>query len=288
MRNRITIATKLSRSIGVAAVQFAPGLGDTPANLDYHERKALWVAANYAPLDVIVFPELSVTGYEMSRELAMKLAVDPDDLDQVFIDLVRETGCAIVAGFVEKCAECGSGTLHNTVGIWHPDRRRFLARKWNLWGADYYWATSGTTHPHPIFGLAEGRIDVPAGVNTRLLICKDVRNEPPAWYFDEDHVFVEPGEVPLTICPAAWGKGEFPPGSWFNFVAKARSWLVVANRSGEEPNVVFQGGCMVLSPDGEMRHTQNPFAPEDVLYTTIPIHESSWNQAHKAFPPAKT
>jgi predicted amidohydrolase len=275
----------IDNSLGVAAVQFSPALGDTPANLDYIERKALWVAANYAPLDVIVFPELALTGYELSRELAENLAVEREDLDLVFEDLTRETNCAIVVGFVERCTECGE--LHNSAGIWHPDGRVEVSRKWNLWGADYYWATSGTEHPHPSFTLMRS-LDPPQGTAARLLICKDVRNEPPAWYVDEDHRFVEPGDARVTLCAAAWGNGEFPPGSWFNFVANSQSWLVVANRSGEEPNVKFQGGCMVLSPEGEMRHTQNPFADEDVLYTTIPIHETSWDQAHKAFPSAKT
>ncbi len=281
MRSRIA-AAMVEGSLGVAAVQFAPQLGDTPANLDYIERKAQWLAVNYAPLDVIIFPELALTGYELSRESAEKLAVEVEDLSQVFVDLAQETGAAIVVGFAERCTACGE--LHNSAGIWHPDRRVDVVRKWNLWGADFYWATSGSSHPHPTFMLAKDRA---GGVKARLLICKDVRNEPPAWHFDKDFEFVRPGDVWLTICASAWGKGEFPPGSWFNFVAESQSWLAVSNRSGEEPHVVFQGGCMVISPEGEMRHTQNPFAAEDVLYTLIPTHKSSWNEAHKAFPSAK-
>lgn len=281
MRSRI--GALIDRSLGVAAVQFAPVLGDTPANLDYIERKARWIAANYAPLDVIVFPELSLTGYELSRSLAEKLAVEIEDLDHVLVDLARETGCCIVMGFVERCPTCSEGTLHNSVAIWHPDRRVEVARKWNLWGADFYWATSGTRHPHPTFVVAEGRFNPPEGIQAQLLICKDVRNEPPVWFGDDDHQFVEPGKVRLTLCSSAWGKGEFPPGSWFNFVAESGSWLVVANRSGEEPHVTFQGGCMALSPSGEMRHTQNPFADEDVLYVMIPVYESGWGDPHSAF-----
>jgi predicted amidohydrolase len=64
---------KRSRSIAVA--QTCPVAGDVQANLDEHVRLAHLAAAEGA--EVIVFPELSLTGYELA--LAPRLAFSEDD-----------------------------------------------------------------------------------------------------------------------------------------------------------------------------------------------------------------
>lgn len=59
----------------ICAVQFKPVKGDIGANIDRH-KKMIELAATHQP-DLIVFPELSITGYE--PELAKELATDKDD-----------------------------------------------------------------------------------------------------------------------------------------------------------------------------------------------------------------
>lgn len=59
--------------IGVA--QTRPARGDIPANIAHH-KKLIGLAILHAA-DLIIFPELSLTGYE--PKLAKELAIDPDD-----------------------------------------------------------------------------------------------------------------------------------------------------------------------------------------------------------------
>ena len=59
----------------ICAAQTRPVKGDILSNIDNH-KKFIYVAASYG-VDLVVFPELSVTGYE--PELAKELATDPDD-----------------------------------------------------------------------------------------------------------------------------------------------------------------------------------------------------------------
>lgn len=63
------------RQVRVAAAQTAPVAGDVEANIAAHLRLA--VAAAAAGADVVVFPELSLIGYELER--ASELAFSLDD-----------------------------------------------------------------------------------------------------------------------------------------------------------------------------------------------------------------
>ncbi len=272
---RLRRAAALTEGVlGVAAVQFTPVNGNFDTNWKLIQGRARFIAQTYAPVDLIVFPELVFTGYELSRQEAEGLARGPEEMAFVG-DLALETGAVIVAGYVEKCPTCPQGTLHNVAGIWYPDGKYETAHKWNLWGPDFYWAASGSSHPHDTVDIK--------GVESHVLICKDLRNDPPEWHAS-GKPFAKRSKIRLTVAPTAWGKGEFPPGTWFNYVAESQTWLVVANRTGDEPNVGFQGGCMVISPAGEIRHSANPFETTDILYTLIPVNQDGWGNIHKVFP----
>ncbi|HQE99629.1 MAG TPA: nitrilase-related carbon-nitrogen hydrolase, partial [Anaerolineae bacterium] len=57
------------RELNIAVVQMAPELGKMEANI---ARMADWIRiiATAQPVDIIVFPELSVTGYEGGQRFA--------------------------------------------------------------------------------------------------------------------------------------------------------------------------------------------------------------------------
>jgi len=79
----------------VAAAQTISLAGDMPANIDSHLRFMREAAAHGVQL--LVFPELSLTGYELS--MADELAIDADDARLAPMrDLARETGMRAVVG----------------------------------------------------------------------------------------------------------------------------------------------------------------------------------------------
>lgn len=65
----------MKRARCLAAAQTIPVRGDVPANVEQHLRLAAIAAAEQA--QVVVFPELSLTGYEL--DLAVDLAFTPED-----------------------------------------------------------------------------------------------------------------------------------------------------------------------------------------------------------------
>ncbi len=59
----------------VRAVQFSPVLGDSGKNLEFHRRAI--AAARRDGMELIVFPELSVSGYQL-KDIAADVALKPD------------------------------------------------------------------------------------------------------------------------------------------------------------------------------------------------------------------
>src|SRR4051794_11766745 len=57
----------------ICVAQTRPGKGDIPANIEHHKTLIQLAVSNRA--DMIIFPELSLTGYE--PELAKELATHP-------------------------------------------------------------------------------------------------------------------------------------------------------------------------------------------------------------------
>ena len=97
----------------ICAAQVRPYRGDIPKNIESHLKfieHASTVGAN-----LIVFPELSLTGYE--PELAGKLAMEQDDsrLD-VFRDMSNEENITICAGL----PTIGESGIHITMAIFTP------------------------------------------------------------------------------------------------------------------------------------------------------------------------
>jgi predicted amidohydrolase len=112
-----------SRSVAVA--QTCPVAGDVPANAGEHVRLARIAAAEGA--GVVVFPELSLTGYEL--ELAGGLAFsEGDDRLAPLLDVAASDGVTLVVGAPVRLG----GSLHIGAFVVYPDRTTDLYTKHRL------------------------------------------------------------------------------------------------------------------------------------------------------------
>ncbi|MBU1186543.1 MAG: hypothetical protein KJ908_06605 [Acidobacteria bacterium] len=83
----------------IGIVQSAPYLGDVRKNLESHLEAVEKASAE--KIDLLVFPELSLTGYTLC-DLTQEIAMRPDN-NPVFKKLLRESGrMDLVFGFVEE------------------------------------------------------------------------------------------------------------------------------------------------------------------------------------------
>ena len=85
--------------VKIALAQLNTHLGDLEANLDRHVIMAAEARQNNA--DLMVFPELSLTGYSL-QDLVPQVAIQPIKENPIFKQLLQVSrGIDLVVGFVE-------------------------------------------------------------------------------------------------------------------------------------------------------------------------------------------
>ena len=127
-----------ARRSRVAVVQFSPDRGDVADNLD---RVAREIAAQ-AETDLVVFPELVVTGAVADRETAERLAESiPGPGTERLRAIAALADAYVVAGLIER--DAGSGRLFNSAVLVGPDGVAGTYRKLHLAAEDRAWATPG-------------------------------------------------------------------------------------------------------------------------------------------------
>jgi predicted amidohydrolase len=268
-------------SITVALAQCYPKLGDVAANLSKHLAIIGDAAAHDAAL--VVFPELSMTGYFLKDQV-------PDvalRLDSKEIGLLREAS--------------RSARIDIVVGlILESDGHRF-------YNASMYISAGEVVHVHrkvylPTYGLFDEQRYVAAGNRFRafdaplggrgdhawragMLICEDL------WHPSAAALLARQG-VDVFICPSASPgsgvlKGE-ALGTARSYDVMTRTYaqlftgyVVYCNRTGFEDGVGFWGGSRVVGPDGTVIGAL-PGADEAVLFHTL--ERSALRRARVTYP----
>jgi predicted amidohydrolase len=226
--------------LGVA--QTAPLLGAVEAN-------AVQLAdlARSADADLLLTPELSLTGYDVGdsvHHLGRPLARDASAGIEPFADLPGE----LVVGLVEAAG----GGPYNTAASLRGGKVRFAHRK-------IYLPTYGMFDEGRWFGRG-ATLDtwqpVP-GWTCGVLICEDF------WHPGLAYVLASRGIDLLLVQAAAPGRGVWEGGATGAY-ASADSWeriarttaqlygiyVALCNRVGVEGGVTFAGGSLVAGPDG--------------------------------------
>lgn len=252
----------------LALAQINTRLGDVPANLEKHLQFA--AEARSAGADLLVFPELSLTGYAL-QDLASVVALRPTRDDPIFRRLLEASrNLDLVVGFVDE-----------------DHRHRFFIASAYLSGGD-------VVHVHhkvylPTYGLFdEGRFfawgDSLRAFNTRfgrvgLLICEDFWHASPPYllWLDGADLFVFSSASPgrgLT------GEAQLESARWVEHINRAyaslfTSFVVHANRVGYEDGLNFWGGSTAFDPNGELL-AKGPYHQEALTLTELDL-----NQLHR-------
>lgn len=144
----------------LAALQFAARPGDVDGNLG--RLRAAAGAAAAAGADLLVAPELAVTGYGAAPGVLRLAAAGLDGpIATALAGIARESGVALVAGFPER----REGALLNSA-LFTDGRRRVAYAKRRLWGE----------HERAVFvpGPPGPTVVEHAGLRIALLICYDL------------------------------------------------------------------------------------------------------------------
>jgi len=251
--------------LNLALAQIATKLGDVESNLEKHLDYIK--QAKSQNLDLLVFPELSLTGYVL-QDLVATVAHRPTDDDPIFKHLLQASrDLDLVIGFVDE-----------------DDRHRFFI-------ASAYLSGGRVLHVHhkvylPTYGLFdEGRFfawgDSIRSFDTRfgrvgLLICEDF------WHASPPYLLWLDGADIMLFSSASPGRGlndreKLESARWVERVSKAyasmfTSFVAHCNRVGFEDGLLFWGGATVNDPNGELV-AHGPYFEEAMTVAELDLNQ---------------
>jgi predicted amidohydrolase len=239
--------------VKIAIAQCAPALGAVKRNLEMHRD---WIGrATSAGAKLVVFPELSLTGYYL-KDLAAEVACAADDPRlQSIADASREID--VSAGFVERSADA---RLHIAQGYWSGGALRHVHRK-------VYLPTYGIFDDGRYFAPGDRFETFESAVGTAgIAICEDL------WHLSVPYLYAAGGANVIFAPADSPGRGVAEGGD-LGTAASCRMmdrfyaqyltvYLVFANRVGHEDGIAFWGGSEIIGPDGTVCGRANEFEEE--------------------------
>jgi predicted amidohydrolase len=252
-----------SRVFRAALVQTACYLGDLERNCQLHLERI--EAARAEGVDLIVFPELSLTGYFI-RDMVPDVAL-PADAPAIG-ELIDSAGDAdLVLGFVEESPghRFYNAALYASGGnVVHVHRKVYLPT-YGLFGEGRYFARGERVRA---FDTARfGRVG--------LVVCEDF------WHLSVATIMQAEG-VDVLICiansPARGMAGEtIGTAETYDLFTRTFARLLGAavifvNRVGFEDGLCFWGGSRVVDPAGSIV-AEAPLLDEALLVATIDTDE---------------
>jgi NAD+ synthase (glutamine-hydrolysing) len=246
-------------SIRIAIAQCAPALGAVKRNLDMHEK---WIArARVAGARLVIFPELSLTGYYL-KDLAADVACAADD-PQLAPIAEASRDIDISAGFVERSPDA---KLHIAQGHWSGGKLVHVHRK-------VYLPTYGIFDDGRYFGPGD-RFETYrwAGGTTGVAICEDL------WHVSTPYLYAAAGATIVLAPSASPGRGVAEGGDLGTaescrlmdrfYASYLTVYVVYVNRVGHEDGIAFWGGSEIVAPDGTVA-ARAPEFDEDLLIGEI-------------------
>lgn len=254
--------------LNVALAQINPKLADVPANLDKH--LAYIDQAIDQGADLVIFPELSLTGYQV-QDLVPEVAIRARADDPIFGALLNASKrIDLVFGFVHE-----------------DERQRFYI-------AAAYASAGELVHVHhklylPTYGMFdEGRFfdqgERARAFDTRfgrvgMLICEDF------WHMSPPYLLWLDGADLMILHSASPSRGldgsdRLSGSRWVELVNQAygslfTNYVLHCNRVGYEDGKNFWGGSSVVDPNGDfVAHA--PYFDETLLTYSLDL-----NQLHR-------
>ncbi len=249
--------------IRIALAQVAPRLGDLEANVGRHVE--LLREARGGGADLVVFPELGLTGY-LLQDLAGEVAMRLDD--PRLGALVAETaGISAVVSFVEESAD---HRLFISAALLEDGRIRHVHRKVHL-------PTYGLFDERRFFAAGDAIRAVPSrlGVGIGLAVCEDFWHLGTAQVLalDGAQLLVNVSSSPGRDLAATHAEGLGTAASWktllVTYAQLTTSVVVFCNRVGVDESISFWGGSEVIGPGGESLG-RAPLYDEALVYADVP------------------
>ncbi len=253
-------------NINVGLAQIHPKIGDVAANLQTHLEYIK--EAKRAGVDLLLFPELSLTGYNV-EDLVYELAMQPTDDNPTFRHLLQASvdfDMDLMVGFIDTDQRAryfiaaaylsGGKVLHVHHKVYLPTYTMFDEGRYFAWG--------DSTRA---FDTRFGRVG--------MLICEDFWHAAPPYLLWLDRADL------LLFHSASPGRGldssdRLSSARWVQLVNQAygslfTDFVIHCNRVGFEDGINFWGGSTIVDPDGEFV-IMGPMHEEALLVQCIDLN----------------
>jgi predicted amidohydrolase len=254
--------------IKIGMAQIYPKLGDVTANLKKH--LTFVDQAVEQGVELLVFPELSMTGYQL-QDLVSEVAITAHADDPIFAQLLTASKkLDMVVGFVQRDVRnrfyIASAYLSGGECV-HIHRKIYLPT-YSMFDEARYFDMGEHVRA---FDTRFGRVG--------MLICEDF------WHMSPPYLLWMDGADILILQSASPSRGldagdSLSVARWVELVNQAygsifTNYVVHCNRVGYEDGKNFWGGSSVVSPDGEFL-TKGHYFDEQLVTQTIDL-----NQIHR-------
>jgi NAD+ synthase (glutamine-hydrolysing) len=245
--------------VRIALGQINTTVGDLAGNL---AKMADWTArATQAGADLVCFPELAITGYP-PEDLVLRPEFVRDNLEALD-ELAGRTArsCAVLTGFVDRTKR----GLHNAAALLHSGGviaryHKVKLPNYGVFDEQRYFVPGDAACPVRVASSALG-----------ISVCEDAWRPGRPWdVYAQQRTAVIPNinaspyhrrkiQERLEVCRAR--------------AAETGAWIVYVNSIGGQDELVFDGGSMVVSPEGDLVWRAAMFE-EDLLVVDIDVSEA--------------
>jgi len=251
--------------LDVGIFQFAPRLRDVSGNV-----MRVAEAARRSAADLLVTPELSLTGYDVRDDvhtLARSIALG-SHIQEIWPEASALPNGAVLVGAIERA---DTTVPYNTALLFQDDVVTHVQRK-------IYLPTYGMFDEGRYFGRGE-RVQpfIINGWRCGVLICEDY------WHPMLAYLHALQGCHLLLVMAAAPGRGAWEGGEEGGFFASSDSWqriartyaqlygtyVIVCNRCGVEGGITFAGESFVVAPDTKV--IARAGVAEEIMQVTLSL-----------------
>lgn len=243
-------------TIRLAQAQINAKVGDLAGNTE--KILAYIRMARSCGADIVVFPELAVTGYP-PEDLLLRDDFVQDNIKALNLLATAVEGIVAVAGFVDKDAR---GKIYNAAAVITGGKVKYVYHKMAL----------------PNYGVFdEKRYFTPGGRNAVFFaggagfgvdICEDI------WV--EEGSYMKQSRagagllVNISASPFYAGKKKEREALVAERARRTKSYVSYTNMVGAQDELVFDGGSFIADPAGKVISSACQFK-EDLLLTDIPV-----------------
>jgi predicted amidohydrolase len=248
----------------IALAQISSFLGDLDKNIEKHIEYCKKAIAGKC--DIIVFPELSLTGYSL-KDINFEIAVNPAESEKLSKLKKISKEISIICGFVEEDDNFNvfNSSAYISGGEIKKTQRKIYPPTYGIFEEFRYFSKGKDLHAFETkFGKAG------------ILICEDM------WHLTLPYVLAQDGAKIIFGIAASPTRLGFDKDKFRNYEINSEQhrtfarllsvYFVFCNRVGYEDGVNFWGGSEIIDPLGNVVQ-KGKIIDEDLIFAEIDLLE---------------